>query len=236
MRIAAARELAKDRHNWPLLVASKNAAIRRIGLDIAPEEAREAALIDPHAGVRNDARYLLGKRDYAVLYRTLLPAPGAISGLGETGQREDAALLRPFLIESQPDLRRRALEADELLLAVQDSSGKVRRTAIQSLTQLSVSIDADEVIDWKLSRAEAWALMDRARRWSALLAVLRRPGEFPDGESWLLRWAKAARSKPVPPQPAEASDALVLVMESEGSLPVSTTKALRDAIGPWLRR
>jgi hypothetical protein len=123
-----------------------------------------------------------------------------------------------------------------LLLAVQDSSGKVRRAAIQALTRLPVSIDADEVMDWKHSRAEAWALMEKARRWGALLAVLKRSEEFPDAERWLLRWAEAARQKPIPPHPAEAADALVLVVESKGLLSTSTTQALREAIGHWLRR
>lgn len=138
LQFQTARQVAAEPGRWRELLASRNPQVRRIALDHAPPEAIEAALGDANAGVRNDARYLLGKRDYAAYYRGrlsepvklpfiarvlldpvrretlerhLFPNPGVVSGLGETGSRSDAEALRPLLSHPKSDVRARAVEA-----------------------------------------------------------------------------------------------------------------------------
>jgi hypothetical protein len=68
----------------------------------------------PSGGVRDTARYHLGEDDYAALYRRALedgPSVGALSGIGETGTAEDAALVRPHLTSERSSIARAALYA-----------------------------------------------------------------------------------------------------------------------------
>jgi HEAT repeat protein len=116
-----------------------------------PEKASEklhAATIDSHTSMRELARFYLkkaGTSNFAQIYRDLLPlAKGkqcvpAIAGLGETGERMDLELLRPFLNHASPPIRRAAVRAIaridgdreiELLLApLRDQSPSVYKAA-----------------------------------------------------------------------------------------------------------
>ena len=87
VRIWAARRALEHPELREFLHRSHSGRIRRLALDLAPLDVLEAAVTDPDAGVRDDARFLLGKRDYPAHYRERLSYPGAISGLGETGER-----------------------------------------------------------------------------------------------------------------------------------------------------
>jgi len=244
VQLEAARRLAVDPTQWPKLIDSRLPAIRRIALDLAPNEIRETALLDLHAGVRNDARFLLGKRDYAEYYRSHLPSLGAISGLGETGSKADGVRLTPFLIDERSEIRRRALESyarllgedarTELLVALQDPSRKVQRTAVLSLAGLVIALEPQQIIEMNLSVGETWRLMEKCARWPALLAVLESRERFPGLDNWLLLWASTLRSRPLPPAPEQAEKALSLLREVEGELNHRTLLELKSAIELWV--
>lgn len=78
-----------------------------------------AALFDGSSMVRATARYFLGKipgADVDHIYRDRLNAgeatpPAALFGVSESGRKEDAVLLRPFLRASRVSLRRAAVLA-----------------------------------------------------------------------------------------------------------------------------
>ena len=239
----AARIALGDGSLWPTLAASHNPQIRRIGLDVASAEVLEAALTDPHVGVRNDARYLLGKRDYAAFYRARLPEPGAVSGLGEMGTSADATLLRPFLTDLSANVRERTLAALARLLAegaepeirnaLRDPSRKVQRAAIEAIDRITVVIEPEETISLGFARGDAWSLMERAPRWEALLAVLRHAETFPAADAWVARWTKRAYG--IRPSSAEAADSLVLLAEAASTLRPETLAEARAVLKPWLR-
>ena len=264
----AARIAAQDPAAWSRLLAHPNPRIRRLGLDIAPEAPREAALTDVHAGVRNDARYLLGKRDYAAHYRThlsepgrlplavrlllgqddredlerrLFPAPGAVSGLGETGTKDDTEALVPLLKHPKADVRARAVEAifrlrgddaEPLLLAMLlDPIQKVRRAAVDALVRSNLALDPEGILQWPLGSAMRLRLLQRTPRWAALLAVLRTAEILNGADEWLAHWAKEAGYGRVPPKPAELDEARRLVATS--ALKPETETALRAALDGW---
>jgi hypothetical protein len=244
VQLEAAKQLVNDPNQWPKLMASRLPTIRRMGLDVAPAEARETALLDPHAGVRNDARFLLGKRDYAVIYRARLPALGAISGLGETGSKADAKLLSPLLFDERTEIRRRALEsyarllgdeaATELLVALQDPSSRVRRAAALGLSGITIALEPAQIVELRLGTATAWALMERCARWPALLAVLENREAFPRSDAWLLRWASGMRGRPFPPSTGQAETALALLRKSGESVNGKAYAELENALQAWV--
>jgi len=113
------------------LLRDRSAAVRltamRIAYQFDPLGSRadlERALVDEDPAVREAARYLLGASgpalDLPAIYRRLLtdPAtacPGAIAGLGETGQPGDAGYVAPFLKASQVRWVRSSLRASARL-------------------------------------------------------------------------------------------------------------------------
>ncbi len=246
VQLAAAREMVKNPEEWPKLMASRLPEIRKMGLDIAPTEARETALLDHHGGVRNDARFLLGKRDFAAFYRAHLPSLGAISGLGETGSKADAKLLAPLLIDERAEIRRRALvsytrllgddAATELLVALQDPSRKVQRSAVAGLSGFAISLEPIQIIDLNLGTGGAWALMDRCARWPALITVLENLDRFPYAETWLRRRAPKFRNQPFPPSVGQAESVMNLLSETSDRLGEETVAELRSSVQAWVRK
>ena len=107
----------------PSVGVRREVLLGRVERDDDPEPALRAALLDPSAGVRSDARFFLSKRrgdvfDAAAVYRRALgdalevgTARGALGGLAETGLEADAALTLGWLEDDRPTVRAAALRA-----------------------------------------------------------------------------------------------------------------------------
>jgi hypothetical protein len=133
--VRIARQPARNTALWEELSAKTPkdtpAAIRRRCIEIlcasnpaVHQPILHAALFDGSSMVRATARYFLGKipgTDVDHVYRDRLNAgeatpPAALFGISESGHKEDAALLRPFLRSSRISLRRAAVLAAEGVL------------------------------------------------------------------------------------------------------------------------
>lgn len=244
VRSWAARAAKDFPETLPEVHAARSARVRRIGLPFAPVAILGEALSDPDAGVRNDARYLLGKADFAAWYREHLPKPGAVSGLGETGRPEDADLLRPLLDHPSADVRRRALEAMVRLVETQaapdvrrmlrDPSQKVKRAAATLLARLPVSIEPEE-IDLLRSAASAWPLADRLGRWPSVIYVVQHASTFPLADLWLRRWTARGELGLLPPKLEEVAT-LRRSIESAGALIADQARTeVLDIVRIWDR-
>jgi HEAT repeat protein len=114
--------------------------------------ALRTSLLDPHVSVREVARYYLEKSegfDARSYYREVIRSgspealPQAIAGLGETGTREDAGIVGPWLTHPSTTFRRAAVRAlgrldgdshvGELLRALNDDQSSVSRLAKEAL-------------------------------------------------------------------------------------------------------
>lgn len=241
----AAPRAAKHPVLWELFYSSRSAQLRRLALEFGTPEVREAGLIDLHPGVRNDARYLVGKRDFAGYYRDRLPMPGAVSGLGEVGARGDKDLLVPLLEHKDAQVRVRAVEslyrliendaAEHLLRALYDPSGKVRRAAATALAHSSIAIDPSLVISLPLSPYSTMILLERSAPWSALIAVLSAPDQLPRTAGWLDRLALRISRRAVFPSAEEAVDATVLLRATQHLLPPHVVDAIQVSLRTWAR-
>lgn len=144
----------------PQLAHDALAANRREYLYLIDEKSSERAawalrnaLTDEHRSVRETARYYLQKRetiDFAQFYRATLAAPetpklaATLSGLGETGTREDAAQVAEYLANASADVRQAAVGAvgklngaaylPQLMDALNDERSRVSRAARMALT------------------------------------------------------------------------------------------------------
>ena len=87
--------------------------------DIADEKLQNA-LFDHHPSIRYDARYFLSKRnktDFADIYRKSIKEPeknriiGTISGLGETGKKDDADLIIHYTKHRTAKIRKVSIRA-----------------------------------------------------------------------------------------------------------------------------
>lgn len=134
-RLLAARAVATHmnpgnaRRIRDLTIRDSYAAIRMIGLDLCmkqfPEQAPELLenlLFDDNRNIRASARFYLSKnqkRDFAAGYRSALAGAGerrnAVAGLGETGHKDDATLLLPFVASESTRLANAALVAIDKL-------------------------------------------------------------------------------------------------------------------------
>ncbi|WP_145952259.1 HEAT repeat domain-containing protein [Paludisphaera borealis] len=127
-----------------------------VGLvEMSPEHVEpvlRASLLDPHVSIREIARYHLAKSggfDARSFYRAavyegrLKNLSSALAGLGETGTREDAKLVEPWLSQPNTKIRRAAARAlgrldgdshiDDLLRALEDDRPNVSRAAKDAL-------------------------------------------------------------------------------------------------------
>lgn len=98
-------------------------ALRRRALQYLYENGTEIEsnvtqfLFDPNQSVREYARFILKKSgiaNFAAIYREQTkesPSPGAVLGLGETGDSSDAPLASSFLASSSPAMNKTALVA-----------------------------------------------------------------------------------------------------------------------------
>jgi hypothetical protein len=134
------------------LLVSRTALVRAEALQavtaVGDLRAAEAALPDRHPLVRAIAQATLRRSgvDPAESYRLLAggepPAPGVIAGLGETGDAEDAGLVRRWLahprargrVEAVRALRRLGVtRSAELVPLLRDESGAVTRQVVVAL-------------------------------------------------------------------------------------------------------
>lgn len=107
------------------LLADKMAAIKKIAVEMAYRmlpakriQYLERAVLDESSSVREIARFYLDKLasyDFPKYYRDALSngldSPGAIGGLGETGQSGDAKIILRFLNHNRTKVRRAAVKA-----------------------------------------------------------------------------------------------------------------------------
>jgi hypothetical protein len=136
------------------LLVSRTALVRAEALQavtaVGDLETAEVALPDRHPLVRAIAQAALRRSgaDPAESYRLLTasepPAPGAIAGLGETGEVEDARLVRRWLAHPRARGRAEAVRAlrrlgvtpsAELVPLLRDESGAVTRQVVAALRQ-----------------------------------------------------------------------------------------------------
>lgn len=136
------------------------------------EMTLKEALLDAHAWVRETGRFYLrkaGVSDFAAIYRRRLGQvddlglEGAISGLGETGTREDASALRRYLKHHAARVRRASVQAmgrldpegcrDETLKMLGDPVSRVAKAARDILRDNLLLVSAGEL----------WAIFHRSK-------------------------------------------------------------------------
>lgn len=129
----------------PLLLTNRSTEIRRLSMnrlfELKPKYAVETLknmLLDRSIAIRDEARYLLNKIekvDYRQYYIAHLGDVGSLFGLGETGLKEDAALLLTFLHSNDPRLVIAAMSAIANL-SPEEFTGQL----IEKLASISMSI------------------------------------------------------------------------------------------------
>jgi HEAT repeat protein len=147
-------------------------AVRRLTLTVLSQHMPERigavfpqVLLDRAASVRGLARFVAGAHQLALIPRAVyiealvgsIPAQLAagIEGVGETGTREDADLIAPFLRGNRPRIRRSALRAlakldaeravSAAIAALADDASSVRTAAVQILSSNASRVDFDVV-------------------------------------------------------------------------------------------
>jgi HEAT repeat protein len=158
--------------------------------------AFEASLLDRSASVREFARFhlrILSGGDFAALYRQALSdsknRAAAIAGLGETGIREDAALLLPLFATSARKERAALVRSIGVLAAdghveflrscLTDNSPKVAKEAQRALQTQVGSLDGEQLWDTFTNdhrphvRRAVLVLLDNIGTWSKLAYMIR---------------------------------------------------------------
>ncbi|MGV3617782.1 MAG: HEAT repeat domain-containing protein [Fimbriimonas sp.] len=214
-------------------------------------EILEDALLDRNEGLRAQARILLGPGDYAAYYRSKIPIPAAIEGLGATGTRADAEVLLPFLTSPVPRVRRATvraiarLDARGATAAVQDRlsdpSARVVREAVQALRKLNASVDRDSLeaflrlpgrpIAARRATLNATELMSRWEAATLLLDFARDPDLNDAVRVHLVNWAERMQYLVVRPRP-EVRDLFERRL-ANAPLPRDLTFALRAQAHRW---
>ncbi len=157
------------RHAMMLLQQDRSMPVRREGFRVEaegnPDEARsiwQRALLDPHASIRELARYSLGKMgsfDATAFYRQAVAEKGislpSVSGLAECGDQTDLPSLRSVLGHPQPKFRRAAIRGiariaregavDDLLRSLRDGSPSVVREAKHQLESFLGDVSGDSL-------------------------------------------------------------------------------------------
>ena len=219
--------------------------------DPAAAETLQAALLDPAASVRHDARFYLGKRtfgtDFAAGYRAALGGAqraAAIAGLGETGVPGDWTLALP-LLGGKPREARAALKAaarldadachEVLLATLADAREGVGHEALLLLPHRLPEQDSaplrrlwSEAASPAARRTLAEALL-RLPPWPGLLALVscaRTDPEAPRGAAAgaLARWQPEQRAYYAPePPPPELRDRIAAALrDATAALPEET--------------
>ena len=151
------------------------------------------ALLDPHASMREEARYHLkkiGPIDIAEFYRQRLsdakgPALyGVISGLGEMGKAEDVSVVVPYTSHEASKIRRAALKTvaalrldahlEIFLKALEDEMPRVSLQAMKALAARTSLLDAGRVSEVFRSstrghvRRNALLLITKFSKWESI--------------------------------------------------------------------
>jgi hypothetical protein len=215
-------------------------------------------LLDPSAGVRGLARYMIKAHRLPLVprdvYLGIISAPesqhisAAIEGLGETGTREDADLIAPFLDSPSPRNRRAALRAlgrldaervmTSSMTALADPAPSVRNAAAGILARNSTRVHFDRVHERIRGLADPAArrallrLLASAPKWDAiafLLEALADPDEGVRARAVRLleRWIATFNSSHTQPTPAQLARLRALVDTAADSLPDAVVRMLR---------
>jgi HEAT repeat protein len=158
----------------------------------------ESALLDSHPSMREEARYQLRKvaqMDVAAFYRqSLTTAEGqtlysAISGLGETGSREDDGLIVPYTSHLISKIRTAAIRAlarlhaeahiDVFIKALADEVRDISHQALKPLLDKASLVDGECI--WQLFhsatsphvRRNAFRIIEKLGKWDRIHYFLR---------------------------------------------------------------
>jgi HEAT repeat protein len=159
--------------------------VLNIFLNIFPEIADRKlhnALFDHHPSIRYDARYFLSKKskiEFSEIYREAIKKPenktivGTISGMGETGSKDDAGLLISYTIHRTAKIRKVSIKAIARLAAedycdlfqamIKDDSPRVSREAALALLQCR----------YQSIFSELWDLFERTEKTHIKKNILR---------------------------------------------------------------
>jgi hypothetical protein len=244
-----------------VLVSSRVAAVRAEALHALGAagvvEPAERALVDRSALVRAVAQGVVrrGGGDPAVHYRALVrggsSAPVELAGLGETGGREDADLLRPWLADPRPRVRVEAVRAlrglgvvDTAVLQrmLTDSSPAVVRQVLLSLREDIGALDRNRLLALldlgtpDHVRAAAYWLLVGGDTWVRLMVGLRmldhddvlRPRALNDIRRWVSYEAATTYSVPGPALVVEFD---ALVRRAEHVLGTALVRELKFCLG-----
>lgn len=219
------------------LLVSRTALVRAEALQavtaVGDLGAAEAALPDRHPLVRAIAQAALRRSgaDPAEFYRLRArreaPAPGVIAGLGETGDVEDAGLVRRWLAHPRSRGRVEAVRASrrlgvtrsaELVSLLRDESGAVTRQVVAALRHDLPALDP-EMLEALLSPGNAphirfagYRLLVAGNVWQRLVTNLRliddpndrlRGSARADLTAWLSRQAATTYQGPSRDRAAE---------------------------------
>ncbi|WP_447007963.1 hypothetical protein ACRAKI_16445 [Saccharothrix isguenensis] len=233
-------------------------AVRALGVVGEVGPATEA-LTDRSALVRATAQAIVRRAgtDPATRYRALLaaqqpPDPSVIAGLGETGMRSDADLLKPWLdhptsrgrAEVVRALRRHGCTSPHLLLPLlTDPVSSVTRQVMLSLRGQADTLDEHSLrllLDQSQPhhvRMAAYGLLRAHGTWARISADLRlvddplpaiRADARTDLTNWLAREAAATYSYP---QASRADELAALLTGTEAILGPDRTRLLRFHLG-----
>lgn len=193
-------DIMKSDHFMPVRREALRALIS-LWPEKAPAELRRA-LFDPHASVREEARYHLrqtGEDDLASVYRqALADAVGGelystVSGIGETGTASDDHMVLPYAAHPSPKVRRAAIKAlarlneDEhlsvFLTALRDETPAVSREALKALAGRATAVGGERL--WEILSAlslphvrhNALNLISMLGKWDSIYYLIRAAGD-----------------------------------------------------------
>jgi HEAT repeat protein len=194
--------MRRDRF-MPVRREALRAIVNRLS-ERAPHELR-LALLDSHASMREEARYLLLKIeniDVASFYRQALESAegvglyAAISGLGETGSASDDSLLIEYTLHKSAKVRRAAIKAlsrlnggehlSVFMAALQDEMPSVSREARKALSGRLNVIGGEPL--WGIFnsttrhfvRQNVLYLLSRLGKWDSIYFLIKAAGDSDD--------------------------------------------------------
>jgi HEAT repeat protein len=215
----------------------------------------ERAVLDEDPSVREAARYLLGafdkKRDFPALYREVLLGsspccPGAIAGLGETGQADDTKYVAPFLKAEKVRWARSGLRAlarldfagskNTLIACLADPRPGVVKEARRLLHGRIDAMDAELIHRDHFQkkpdalRRQAAFLFCSLGKWDALQYLLEICADQSEaiaefGRSALSNWLSRYNRSAISPTPAQL-DASMNALNKFGSVIPATARQL----------
>jgi HEAT repeat protein len=233
-------------------------AVRLEALPATAPPALETSLLDPSPSIRELARFhlgQLGRGDFAAFYREALAnarhQATAIAGLGETGKKDDALRIVPYLESPQARERQAAVRAlsrlageehSELLVScLDDDSPKVTREVCEALQAQTDALDAKRL--WAIFthdsrrhvRLAALALLDAMPTWLRLPYLIRSAADADEAVARRGRVYIERRYNKVFTRPTEEEQRLIeaALVECAGSLDEAFLKELRSRLRWW---